>query len=467
MKRLALRHRANAPDPASVALFSVKVLALLAGRKLLLADDSTTIQKIVALTFADEGIEVIAVNNGAEAIEKLEENSPDIVLADVFMPLMNGYQVCEHIKHAEHLKHIPVMLLVGSFEPFDEAEARRVGADDTLTKPFQSIRSLVDRVGALMGRSPATDRVPEVPASAAAPVPTSQLEAETQELPSPELVEPVEEPMTPAELEVVTADTQPLSPEIRQHIESSSSHEDRRVETEREVETMHTSFDTEVRGEASEGFGEALLDLSHVEAGGFQSDDEEILDIDFDYSTPAVTARPAVETAVAVGTTAESSAFAPLRAHTFEDQVHVLAPRDETASHGFQPDEVEFVSAPFEQQPTVDVERPGSNGPEMESSWTVDEAPEVEHSDQVEQVSQPEATSPATNLLSTEEAHVSAPTGLVTLEQLSPDAIDAIARRAVEQLSEKVIQEIAWEVVPQLAELMIKRMLEEREAQNK
>ncbi len=115
------------PLVSSVALISAKGCALLAGRKLLLADDSVTIQKVVDLTFADEGVQVIAVNNGAEAIERLEEISPDIVLADVFMPGMTGYQVCEFIKQNERLKHIPVMLLVGSFEPFDEAEARRAG----------------------------------------------------------------------------------------------------------------------------------------------------------------------------------------------------------------------------------------------------------------------------------------------------------------------------------------------------
>jgi CheY-like chemotaxis protein len=63
----------------------------------------------------------------------LEEVAPDIVLADIFMPGLNGYEVCEHIKRNERFRHIPVMLLVGSFEPFDEAEARRVGADDYLT----------------------------------------------------------------------------------------------------------------------------------------------------------------------------------------------------------------------------------------------------------------------------------------------------------------------------------------------
>ncbi|HLL14674.1 MAG TPA: response regulator [Pyrinomonadaceae bacterium] len=124
---------------------------MLTGRKLLLADDSLTIQKVVSLTFGDEAMEVTTVGGGAEALEKLGESLPDIVLADVFMPEPNGYALCERIKTDERTRHIPVLLLVGTFEPFNEAEARRVGADEVLTKPFQSIRDLVNKVGGLLG----------------------------------------------------------------------------------------------------------------------------------------------------------------------------------------------------------------------------------------------------------------------------------------------------------------------------
>jgi CheY-like chemotaxis protein len=119
-------------------------------RKLLLADDSITIQKVINLTFADEGIEVTAVGNGATAIERLPEIAPDLVLADVHMPGLNGYEVCERIRNTPEFQDVPVMLLVGSFEPFDETEARRVGANDFLTKPFQSIKQLVNKVHGLL-----------------------------------------------------------------------------------------------------------------------------------------------------------------------------------------------------------------------------------------------------------------------------------------------------------------------------
>lgn len=122
-------------------------------QKLLLADDSITIQKVVNLTFADEGIEVISVGDGNSAMEKFVELTPDLVMVDVNMPGLDGYRICEMIKQDEETKHVPVILLVGSFEPFDENEARRVGANDYLTKPFQSIRQLVSKVSVLLNKS--------------------------------------------------------------------------------------------------------------------------------------------------------------------------------------------------------------------------------------------------------------------------------------------------------------------------
>ena len=129
-------------------------------RKLLVADDSVTIQKVVNLTFADEGFEVISVGDGNSAMDKVREESPDLIMADVNMPGLNGYEICEKIKKGDGFGSIPVILLVGSFEPFDEAEAERVGADDHLTKPFQSISQLVESVTMLISKKgPSEDLV--------------------------------------------------------------------------------------------------------------------------------------------------------------------------------------------------------------------------------------------------------------------------------------------------------------------
>jgi len=120
--------------------------------KILLADDSITIQKVVNLTFADEGIDVVAVSNGEMAERRLGEINPDLVLADIFMPGKNGYELCEFIKQSPQFRNIPVVLLVGAFEPFDQVEARRVHADAHLTKPFES-RTLVETVRKLITSS--------------------------------------------------------------------------------------------------------------------------------------------------------------------------------------------------------------------------------------------------------------------------------------------------------------------------
>lgn len=151
-------------------------------RKLLLADDSITIQKVVNLTFADEGIEVIAVGDGDSAMLKINESLPDLILADVNMPGLSGYEICEQIKQNAETKDIPVILLVGSFEPFDEARAESIGANDYLTKPFQSIRQLVNKVTELLEA--------KAQASETAPVETednSWQYADTKEMPQEEL----------------------------------------------------------------------------------------------------------------------------------------------------------------------------------------------------------------------------------------------------------------------------------------
>lgn len=119
-------------------------------RKLLLADDSATIRKVVEMTFADEGVDVATVADGPSAMEKFVEIQPDIVLVDTTLAGTNGYQICEMIKQDATTRHIPVLLLVGSFEPFDHDAAERAGADGFMTKPFHSIRDLVARVSELL-----------------------------------------------------------------------------------------------------------------------------------------------------------------------------------------------------------------------------------------------------------------------------------------------------------------------------
>ena len=121
---------ARRPDPYSLSgTFGSRSLAEQIVQampyKLLLADDSVTIQRVIELTFADEDVQVIAVGDGQQAIERIEAERPDIVLADVGMPERDGYEVAAFVKSNPHLAHIPVLLLTGAFEPVDEQRARR------------------------------------------------------------------------------------------------------------------------------------------------------------------------------------------------------------------------------------------------------------------------------------------------------------------------------------------------------
>src|SRR5207249_11805496 len=107
-------------------------------KKILLADDSITIQKVVELTFSDGDYEVSAVNNGAKAIQKLAETRPDIILSDIIMPEKNGYEVCEYAKSHPEFRNITAILLTGTFELIDPDRAHKAGCDTVVTKPFES-----------------------------------------------------------------------------------------------------------------------------------------------------------------------------------------------------------------------------------------------------------------------------------------------------------------------------------------
>src|SRR5947209_3139631 len=121
-------------------------------KRILLADDSITIQKVVELTLSDGDYEVTAVNNGNNAIQKLSEMRPDIILSDIIMPEKNVYEVCEFVKSHPEYRTIPVILLTGTFEPFDPDRADKAGCDAVVTKPFES-QSLIHKVEELIQQS--------------------------------------------------------------------------------------------------------------------------------------------------------------------------------------------------------------------------------------------------------------------------------------------------------------------------
>ena len=110
--------------------------------RILVADDNTNIQKMVVLAFQERGVEVIAVGNGEAAVRRLPDANPDLVLADVFMPVHNGYEVCEFVKKDPRFSHVPVILLTRAAQPADYAASHQLGAVVCMAKPFKPERLL-------------------------------------------------------------------------------------------------------------------------------------------------------------------------------------------------------------------------------------------------------------------------------------------------------------------------------------
>ena len=151
--------------------------------KLLLADDSVTIQRVIELTFADEDIEVTTVGDGQLAIDRLDTDPPDIVLADVDMPKRDGYEVAAYVKSRPKLAHIPVVLLTGAFEPIDQVRAAAAGSSDVLAKPFEP-QMVINRVKELLGKKRQNE------AEQYAAVPRQTLAAPPPAQAMPQLVKP-------------------------------------------------------------------------------------------------------------------------------------------------------------------------------------------------------------------------------------------------------------------------------------
>ncbi len=165
--------------------------------RILVADDNSNIQKMVVLALEERGVDVVTVGNGEAAVRRLPDVNPDLVLADVFMPVRNGYEVCEFIKKDTRYAHIPVILLVGAFDPLDEKEARRVGADGVLKKPFVPPDPLIAMVMSVLEKNPRIAaelaKQKEIIAEPPAPVEVMEAPLRSEPKPLPEFPEPTAE----------------------------------------------------------------------------------------------------------------------------------------------------------------------------------------------------------------------------------------------------------------------------------
>jgi len=407
---------------------------LIAGRKLLLADDSAAVQKVIELTFTDEGMEVVSVGDGLLALAELEHVTPDVILADAFMPGLNGYELCRSIKDDKRFAQIPVMLLVSSFAPFDEAAAQRAGADDIMTKPFQSIRQLVNRVGSLLAanndnvapphdtstlgltgtESPTQSVViseePDNQSNVTVLVEAAQLETDQSHEASGSACAPDIEFQTAdtARLERVFDEPEPDVAAEAWQVEDTIEIEPVLIDAEIDVTPIEavpvapTSDEipmTQIHNQPRPNFDGALLDLDESDFSAASIADDVVLDLDFEESAPSRVEAQSPQPA----TVSEETLPAPIQL----DDTSVTTP--------------EVMSATEKPEPASAIDEV------VNAAMHQDQAP--------------------------------APS---TAEALSAQQIDVIARRVMDQMSDKVVREIAWEVVPELSELLIKKKLAEQ-----
>lgn len=140
-----------------------------ASPRVLVVDDEATIREMIAINLRREGLDVVFGTNGHEAIEAVRQQAPDVMVLDIMMPGMDGFEVCRRVREEST---IPILLLSARSEEIDRIVGLEMGADDFLVKPF-AMRELVARVRAMLRRvrmtSPVSAAV-EAPAPAV-PVP--------------------------------------------------------------------------------------------------------------------------------------------------------------------------------------------------------------------------------------------------------------------------------------------------------
>ena len=121
--------------------------------KVMVIDDSKTIRRTAETLLKKEGFEVILATDGFEALSMIADHQPDLILLDIMMPRLDGYQTCALIKHHRVFRHTPVVMLSSKDGLFDRARGRVVGSDNYITKPFtrEELLSVIEQHAAKAG----------------------------------------------------------------------------------------------------------------------------------------------------------------------------------------------------------------------------------------------------------------------------------------------------------------------------
>lgn len=121
-------------------------------KRILVVDDEVYIVHILEFSLSMEGYEVLTAFDGEEALQVVEENSPDLIVLDIMMPKIDGYEVCRHLRSEERFADIPIILLSAKGRPIDREEGMKAGANDYITKPFRP-RKLLEKIEELLSEA--------------------------------------------------------------------------------------------------------------------------------------------------------------------------------------------------------------------------------------------------------------------------------------------------------------------------
>jgi two-component system alkaline phosphatase synthesis response regulator PhoP len=119
--------------------------------KVLIVDDEPHVLNLVSLTLDDKKYEILKAEDGIQALTQVAQHKPDIIILDLMMPNMNGYEVCQKLKENVLTQHIPIIILSAKSEVKDRIKGMKIGADDYLTKPFDPLE-LEARIAAMLKR---------------------------------------------------------------------------------------------------------------------------------------------------------------------------------------------------------------------------------------------------------------------------------------------------------------------------
>ena len=114
-------------------------------KKILVVDDEAELSKAIIIRLKTLGYEVISAQDGQEGLEKAKNENPDLIVLDILMPKMDGYEVCRMLKFDEKYKSIPIIMLTARAKDIDKVMGKKVGADDYITKPFET-EELIDKI---------------------------------------------------------------------------------------------------------------------------------------------------------------------------------------------------------------------------------------------------------------------------------------------------------------------------------